>query len=164
MTITLDPIGHVRGGRSELRDDDWGGVQAVIELDPARFTEEALLGLDAFSHAEIIFLFDRVPKDRIETGARHPRGRTDWPRVGIFAQRGKNRPNRIGLTTCEVLRVESTRLYVRELDALDAAPVLDIKPVMSGFAPRGALREPAWARAIMAAYWERSPGAQADPS
>ncbi|MEE4155334.1 MAG: SAM-dependent methyltransferase [Erythrobacter sp.] len=163
MTITLHPIGHVRGGRSAIVDDDWGRVEAVIELDPARFTKEALLGLDAFSHAEIIYLFDRVPEDRIETGARHPRGRKDWPRVGIFAQRGKNRPNRLGLTTCEVLRLEGTRLVVRGLDAVDATPVLDIKPVMSGFAPRGELREPDWARAIMAQYWERAEAPEGPP-
>jgi tRNA-Thr(GGU) m(6)t(6)A37 methyltransferase TsaA len=153
VSITLDPIGTVRGGRAVVEDDNWGMVEAEIVLDPARFDAEALAGLDAFSHAEIIFVFDRVPDAAIETGARHPRGREDWPRVGIFAQRGKNRPNRLGLTTCEILSVEGTRLKVRGLDAVDGTPVLDIKPVMSGFAPRGAVREPDWAREIMAPYW-----------
>ncbi|WP_066528113.1 SAM-dependent methyltransferase [Erythrobacter sp. CCH5-A1] len=152
-SFTLHPIGHVRGGRAEVVDDDWGSVEAVIALDPVRFGPEALAGLDAFSHAEVIFLFDRVPDDKIETGARHPRGRTDWPLVGIFAQRGKNRPNRLGLTTCEIVAVEGTRLTVRGLDAVDGTPVLDIKPVMHGFAPRGHVREPEWAGAIMADYW-----------
>lgn len=153
MSVTLDAVGIVRGGRAAVEDDDWGMVEAEIVLDPARFGAEALAGLDTFSHAEIIFLFDRVADATIETGARHPRGRTDWPRVGIFAQRGKNRPNRLGLTTCEILSVDGTRLRVRGLDAVDGTPVLDIKPVMSGFAPRGALREPDWAREIMAGYW-----------
>jgi tRNA-Thr(GGU) m(6)t(6)A37 methyltransferase TsaA len=151
--FTLHAIGYVRGGRGEVVDDDWGSVEAVIELDASRFGPEALMGLDTFSHAEVIFLFDRVPDEKIETGARHPRGRADWPLVGIFAQRGKNRPNRLGLTTCEILAVEGTRLTVRGLDAVDGTPVLDIKPVMRGFAPRGALREPEWAGAIMADYW-----------
>ncbi|MEE4318087.1 MAG: SAM-dependent methyltransferase [Erythrobacter sp.] len=153
MSFTLDPVGTVRGGRAVVEDDDWGMVEAEIVLDPARFDAEALAGLDAFSHAEIIFLFDRVPDGKVETGARHPRGRKDWPRVGIFAQRGKNRPNRLGLTTCEILSVEGTCLRVRGLDAVDGTPVLDIKPVMSGFSPRGAVREPDWAREIMADYW-----------
>lgn len=151
--FTLHAIGHVRGGRAEMIDDDWGGVEAAIELDAARFGPEALAGLDAFSHAEVIFLFDRVPDETIETGARHPRGRKDWPLVGIFAQRGKNRPNRIGLTTCEIVRVEGTRLTVRGLDAVDGTPALDIKPAMRGFAPRGEVREPDWAAAIMQDYW-----------
>jgi tRNA (Thr-GGU) A37 N-methylase len=101
----------------------------------------------------VVFLFDRVPDEKIETGARHPRGRKDWPEVGIFAQRGKARPNRIGLTVCRLLAVDGLRLTVRGLDAIDGTPVLDIKPVMTGFLPRGPIREPGWAKEIMREYW-----------
>ena len=151
--FTLTPIGHVAGGRSEAIDDDWGASRASIWLDPARFTAEALMGLDAFSHAEVVFLFDRVSDDQITTSARHPRGNPDWPRVGIFAQRGKNRPNRLGVTVCRIVAVDGLNLEVEGLDAIDGTPVLDIKPVMAGFLPRGQVREPDWARAIMADYW-----------
>jgi tRNA-Thr(GGU) m(6)t(6)A37 methyltransferase TsaA len=153
MDISVTPVGHVRGGRAEAVDDDWGASRVVIELDPARFDDTALAGLDAFSHAEILFVFDQVTDDKIVSGARHPRGRTDWPKIGIFAQRGKNRPNRIGLTTCRIVSVSGRRLEVEGLDAIDATPVLDIKPYMAGFAPRGEVREPAWAGEIMAGYW-----------
>ena len=151
--IGVVPIGLVRGGRDVPEDDDWGQSRAWIDLDPARFDAEALLGLDAFSHVEVIYVFDRVSDDQIVTGARHPRGNTDWPKVGIFAQRGKNRPNRIGVTVCDVVAVNGLSLEVRGLDAIDGTPVLDLKPVMSGFAPRGAHREPDWARDIMKDYW-----------
>lgn len=153
MAILMTPIGQVEGGRKTPEDDDWGDSRARIVLDPARFDDEALLGLDAFSHAEVLFVFDKVGDDQIVTGARHPRGDTGWPRVGIFAQRGKNRPNRIGVTVCQIVSVAGRVLEVRGLDAIDGTPVLDIKPVMSGFAPRGAIREPDWAKAIMEAYW-----------
>lgn len=153
MPIELQPIGHVRGTRTIPGDDHWDSEQATIELDPDRFGPDALLGLDAFSHVEVIFHFDRVPDDKIETGARHPRGRSDWPRVGIFAQRGKNRPNRLGVTVCRIVGVDGRALSVAGLDAIDGTPVLDLKPVMSGFLPRGDVHEPDWARAIMAAYW-----------
>ncbi|ATC33492.1 S-adenosylmethionine-dependent methyltransferase [Caulobacter vibrioides] len=153
MSIMLTPIGQVEGGRTVPEDDDWGDSRARIVLDPARFDDEALLGLDTFSHAEVIFVFDKVGDDQIVTGARHPRGNKDWPRIGIFAQRGKNRPNRIGVTVCEIVSVAGRVLEVRGLDAIDGTPVLDIKPVMSGFAPRGAVREPDWAKAIMEQYW-----------
>ena len=83
--ITLEPIGWVRGGRSDPLDDDWGKEQAVIELAPG-FPESALAGLETFSHAEIIFFFNKVAEAKIETGARHPRGNPDWPLVGIFAR------------------------------------------------------------------------------
>ena len=153
MEIRLTPIGFVRGGRTAAEDDDWGQVQAEIVLDGARFAPDALSGLADFSHAEIVYHFHAVPEADIVAGTRHPRGRADWPAVGIFAQRGRTRPNRLGVSTCEILGVSGLVLSVRGLDAIDGTPVLDIKPVLSGFAPRGPLREPEWARAIMAAYW-----------
>lgn len=153
MEYAVTPIGHVRGGRDVPEDDDWGPSRAAILLDPSRFAADALMGLDAFSHAEIIFLFDKVPDDKIETGARHPRGRKDWPKIGIFAQRGKNRPNRLGITVARIVGVDGLTLELEGLDAIDGTPVIDIKPVMSGFAPRGDFREPDWSREIMAGYW-----------
>ncbi|HMO76383.1 MAG TPA: SAM-dependent methyltransferase [Sphingopyxis sp.] len=151
--FSLTPVGHVRGGRAEAVDDDWGASRARIVLDPARFTPDALAGLGDFSHAEVIFLFDKVPDDKIETGARHPRGRADWPLVGIFAQRGKNRPNRIGLTTCRIVAVDGLTVEVEGLDAIDGTPVLDIKPVMAEFLPRGDVRQPGWSHELMRDYW-----------
>ncbi len=124
-----------------------------IELDPARVTQDALLGLDQFSHVEIVFLFDRVGEDEITTGARHPRGRKDWPLTGIFAQRGKNRPNRIGVTICRLVGVDGLSVAVEGLDAIDGTPVLDIKPYMREFAPRGEIRQPSWATELMSGYW-----------
>ena len=153
VSFAIDAIGYVRGGRADPVDDDWGESRCTIELDPDAFGPEALAGLDSFSHAEVIFLFDRVRPEKIETGARHPRGREDWPLVGIFAQRGKNRPNRLGLTVCRVLRVEGTALHVEGLDAIDGTPVVDIKPVMREFQPRGAIRQPDWVAELMAEYW-----------
>lgn len=152
--IGLHPIGTVRSKRSEPIDDGWDAIPAHIELDPDQFMPDALFGLDTFSHAEIIFLFDRVPDEKIERGARYPRGNKDWPLTGIFAQRGKNRPNRIGVTVCRVLKVDGLNLYLEGLDAIDGTPVLDIKPVMEGFLPRGDVREPDWSKALMAGYWE----------
>ena len=152
-TIVMRPIGHVRGGRSEPIDDAWDLVTAQIDLDPSQFKPDAAAALDSFSHVEVIFHFDKAPAGNVNTGARHPRGNTDWPLVGIFAQRGKDRPNRIGVTVCRLLSVDGLTLNVRGLDAIDGTPVLDIKPVMKGFLPRGEIREPVWATELMKAYW-----------
>jgi tRNA (Thr-GGU) A37 N-methylase len=149
----LIPVGQVRGGRDRPDDDDWGASRAVIALDDSRFDADAIAGLDAFSHVEIVYLFNRVTDNQIVTGARHPRGRKDWPLVGIFAQRGKNRPNRIGVSICRLLAVHGLGVEVEGLDAIDGTPVLDVKPVLSGFLPRGEIREPDWAREIMRDYW-----------
>ena len=151
-TVRVEPIGHVVGGRIPAEDDGWGQVRARIELVP-RFGPDALAGLDEFSHIEVIFHFDRQDEAKVVSSARHPRGRTDWPKVGIFGQRGKARPNRIGVSVCRLIAVDGTALEVEGLDAIHGTPVLDIKPVMAGFQPRGDIREPEWAREIMADYW-----------
>ena len=153
MSFTIVAVGHVRGGRTDPTDDEWGQSRSTVELDIRQFGSDALAGLDGFSHAEIIFHFDKVMPEKVESGARHPRGRKDWPLTGIFAQRGKNRPNRLGVTVCRILSVEGTRLYVEGLDAIDGTPVIDIKPVMREFLPRGDVRQPAWVTELMTTYW-----------
>jgi tRNA (adenine37-N6)-methyltransferase len=150
--VVLVPVAQVRGGRAQPEDDSWDSEEAGIVLD-ARFAPEALAGLEGFSHIEVVFHFDRVGADKITAGARHPRGCSDWPLVGIFGQRGKNRPNRIGVSVCRLLSVEGRTLKVRGLDAIDGTPVLDIKPVMKGFLPRGKITEPDWATELMKDYW-----------
>lgn len=150
--FVVRPIGRVDGGRDEVRDDEWGAVEAAIVLDE-RFPADALAGLETFSHVEVVFVFDRVDEAGVNVGARHPRNNTDWPAVGIFAQRAKARPNRIGLTTCEIVRVDGRRVVVRGLDAVAGTPVLDLKPYMVEFAPRGPVHQPAWSSELMAGYW-----------
>jgi tRNA-Thr(GGU) m(6)t(6)A37 methyltransferase TsaA len=150
--VVLIPVAQVRGGRLQPEDDSWDSEVSEIVLDE-RFALEALAGLAAFSHIEVVFHFNQVGEDQIIAGARHPRGRKDWPLVGIFGQRGKNRPNRIGVSICRLLSVAGRTLKVRGLDAIDGTPVIDIKPVMKGFLPRGEIVEPAWASELMKGYW-----------
>lgn len=152
--ISLEPIGVVRSPRTDVRDDEWGDVVARIELTDD-FEAESLDGLDAFSHAEILFVFDRVATDSVERGARHPRGNAAWPKVGIFAQRGKNRPNRLGSTIVRIRGRHGRVLEVDGLDAVDGTPVVDIKPVMAEFLPREPVRQPAWSHELMREYWRR---------
>ena len=75
------------------------------------------------------------------------------PLVGIFAQRAKARPNRIGITTCELVSVEGLVVTVRGLDAIDGSPVLDIKPHVREFGPRTAVEQPEWIGELMQEYW-----------
>jgi tRNA-Thr(GGU) m(6)t(6)A37 methyltransferase TsaA len=151
----ITPIGVVRSDRAEVLDDDWDAVRARIELDPVRFGPDALAGLETFSHVEVVFLMDRVDPARVEAGARHPRNNPAWPRVGIFAQRAKNRPNAIGTTVCRVERVDGLALHVQGLDAVDGTPVLDLKPWVRELGPRGEVRQPAWMDELMLGYWRK---------
>jgi tRNA-Thr(GGU) m(6)t(6)A37 methyltransferase TsaA len=154
MTFTIRPIATVHNQRDEVADDDWGEVISRIELAPD-VAPESIAGLEDFSHVEVLFVFDRVPDAKIELGARHPRNNTAWPKVGIFAQRGKNRPNRIGLCTAEIIRREGRELIVKGLDAIDGTPVIDLKPVMNEFLPRSTVKQPRWASELMAQYWKK---------
>ena len=150
--ITLTPIATVKNSRADVEDDNWGDVLSIIELD-AYMPEDALFEIEHFSHAEIIYYFHKVDEKKIETGSRHPRNNPAYPNVGILSQRGKNRPNRLGATIVNVLKREGRQLHVQGLDAIDGTPILDIKPVMKEFLPRGEVRQPEWATDLMKNYW-----------
>ncbi len=152
--ITLEPVGVVVGGRSEAIDDDWGGVEAVIRLDGTQFGPDAVAGLSDFSHLVVVFQFHLVDPSDVQSGARRPRGNPDWPEVGMFAQRARMRPNRLGVSTCRLAVVEGLDLYVRGLDAVDGSPVLDVKPFMREFEPpAGSVWQPGWSTELMRGYY-----------
>ncbi|MFP5255499.1 MAG: SAM-dependent methyltransferase [Acidimicrobiia bacterium] len=152
-TFTVRRIGTVRSERSEPVDDGWDAVVTRIELDGTWLTPDVVAGLDAFSHLDVVFLFHLVDEADVTLGARRPRGRADWPKVGILSQRAKARPNRLGVTTCRLIRVDGLVLHVEGLDAIDGTPVLDIKPNLAELWPRGEHRQPAWSTELMADYW-----------
>ena len=153
MTFVMEAIGYVRGGRAEPTKDNWGSNRPFLELLPEQFTTAALAGLDEVSHIEVVFYFHLHADEPLELGARRPRGRPDWPAVGIFAQHRRVRPNRLGVSICRLVRVRGLNIEVEGLDAVDGTPLLDIKPVWSGYLPRGTIREPEWARELMENYW-----------
>ena len=152
--LSVVAIATVRGGRVEPTDDMWGEVEAEILLDTSRFGPESLYGLDEFSHLDVVFVFHLRDPASVVSGSRRPRGLGELPEVGIFAQRASGRPNRIGVSTCELLGVDGTAVRVRGLDAIDGTPVLDIKPHLREMGPRGPVLEPRWAQAFMEHYWD----------
>lgn len=148
---SITPVGIVRGSRKKPFEDGWGDVAARIELDPQVLDADATVGLAEYSHVEVVFMFHLAV--RTCRGTQHPRGNETWPRVGILAQRAPNRPNHLGVSVCELVSVDGLRLTVRGLDAVEGSPVLDVKPYLRDFAPRGAVREPAWSRELMRNYF-----------
>jgi tRNA-Thr(GGU) m(6)t(6)A37 methyltransferase TsaA len=151
--LTVSPIGWVRSSRTQPIDDDWDRESSTIELNLDLVTEDATAGLDGFSHVEVIYQFHGIAESAAVLGARHPRGNADWPLVGILAQRAKNRPNRLGVTCCRLIAVRGSTLEVSGLDAMDGTPVLDIKPWMAEFGPRGPVTQPEWSHELMKDYW-----------
>ena len=151
MTITLKPVAYVANIRREPVDDEWGSMISTITLADDIPTE-AFGNISSFSHLEIIFYFDKVPGDSIVFSGR-PRENPDFPLVGIFAQRKKDRPNKIGLCTVELLSLADRTIIVKGLDAIDGTPVIDIKPVFQDFMPKTPVTQPEWVSNLMKNYW-----------
>jgi tRNA-Thr(GGU) m(6)t(6)A37 methyltransferase TsaA len=123
--IILKPIGFVRTEAvgDEVKDKSRTS-QIIIECELA----ETLEGIAEFSHLFVLFWLHQISRGERKMLMVHPRGREDLPLLGIFATRTNLRPNPIGLTLVELLKVEDNVLTVRGLDAFDWTPVLDIKP------------------------------------
>jgi tRNA-Thr(GGU) m(6)t(6)A37 methyltransferase TsaA len=138
--ISLKPIGVVRTASvgNEVRDKKRLS-QIILEDEVVK----ALDGIEEFSHIFVIFWLHKISKEQRQTLKVHPRGRRDMPLLGIFATRTMLRPNPIGLTLVELVRVEGRVLTVRGLDAIDGTPVLDIKPFDSWDMTKAA-KVPSW--------------------
>ena len=150
MRLEMEPIGRVKNQITDRKDTSWGNDISTITLEEPYIS--GLKGLEAFSHAIILFWLDQARYDREKHLQRRPQNREDMPLVGIFAQRGKDRPNQIGMTAVEVLSVSDDRLTVRGLDAVDGTPVLDIKPYYPAYDKRDAT-VPEWVDCLMEHYF-----------
>ena len=151
MDITLKPIATVKNLRTIPIDDHWTEIISRIELADNMPTE-AVDNITDFSHLEIIYYFDKVENDSIVFSGR-PRGNPNYPLVGILGQRKKDRPNKIGLCTVELLEHNGRTITVKNLDAINSTPILDIKPVFKEFQPVGQIRQPEWVADLMKKYW-----------
>jgi len=143
-------IGEVKSPITKAVDMNWGAVISEIVLKPE--FAPGLLGLGDFSHAMILtFLHEAkyVPEVHLR---RHPQERQDMPFLGIFAQRARHRPNRIGVTACEIVEVTESRVKVRALDAINGTPVIDVKPYVPVYDRKDATI-PEWMENMMKAYF-----------
>jgi tRNA-Thr(GGU) m(6)t(6)A37 methyltransferase TsaA len=111
---------------SAPKQGDEGAPDAWIEFEP-----EVLEGLDGIEPGDQILILswlDRADRDVLVV---HPRGDVARPPAGVFTTRSPHRPNPIGLHRVEVLSITGPRVKVRNLEALDGTPVVDVKPVLS---------------------------------
>lgn len=134
-TFTLHPIGCVQ--RSDHR--------ALIVLD--KKYQPGLLGLDGFSHVQVIWWFDKndTPQKRSILQV-HPRGNPQNPLTGVFATRSPFRPNLIALSLCKIVSVKDNVVEIEEIDAFDGTPVLDLKPFAPGQDSATGVKAPDWAK------------------
>ena len=113
------------------KQGDEGAPEAWIAFAPE--VAEALEGTVAGDAVLVLTWFDRADRDVLRV---HPRSDLGRPATGVFATRSPDRPNPIGLHRVTVLEVDGLRLRVRDLEALDGTPVVDVKPVLGGIAER----------------------------
>ncbi|HEX6230792.1 MAG TPA: tRNA (N6-threonylcarbamoyladenosine(37)-N6)-methyltransferase TrmO [Actinomycetota bacterium] len=129
MPYELEPIGHVESplmAREHApRQGSEGAPEAWLVFDPA--VAEGLGDLRAGADILVLTWLDRADRDVLVV---HPRGDPDNPVTGVFSTRSPDRPNPIGLHRVHVLAVEGTRVLVRDLEAFDGTPIVDVKPVL----------------------------------
>lgn len=146
----MKPIGCVKNTVREKKDVSWGDDVSTIILNEEYYT--GLKGLEDFTHAIIIYHLDKAEYQKDKHLQRRAQNREDMPLVGIFSQRGKDRPNKIGMTSVQIVSVNDTSLTIKGLDAIDGTPVLDIKPYYPVYDKKDA-KVPEWVDRLMEHYF-----------
>ncbi len=149
--ITLIPVGYVSSSITTQSDENWGNTISRIILESEYIG--GLLGLEDFSHAQIVTYLHQAQYEQDIHLQRRPRGQEDMPKVGIFSQRAKDRPNPIGITAVKILNVHNNYLEVQGLDAIDGTPVLDIKPYYPHYDRIEKCKVPEWVNRLMENYF-----------
>jgi tRNA-Thr(GGU) m(6)t(6)A37 methyltransferase TsaA len=135
VRVELTPVGRVQSPLTERdaapKQGDEGAPEAWIVFEPHLLA--ALEGIRAGDELLVLTWLDRADRDVLLV---HPRSDPSRPLQGVFNTRSPDRPNPIGLHRVGVLAVEGQRFRVRDLEALDGTPVLDVKPVLDPGAER----------------------------
>ncbi|MGO9139674.1 MAG: tRNA (N6-threonylcarbamoyladenosine(37)-N6)-methyltransferase TrmO [Syntrophales bacterium] len=149
--IKLEPIGNVLSSVTERMDKNWGEIKSKIILNSDYIG--ALLGLENFSHAIIVTYLHQAKYEKEKHLQRRPRNLETMPKVGIFSQRAKDRPNPIGITAVEIISVGDDYLEIKGLDAINETPVLDIKPYYPQYDRMDSPKVPEWVDRLMKNYF-----------
>ncbi len=149
MDIILKPIGQVVNSVDNKEHRGWKEVVSEIVLD--KEYRPALDGLGDFSHVFVFFWLHQVTSEERATKRARPLRKAEIPELGIFAWHSSRRPNPIGMTIVKILGVETDRVRVVGLDAIDGTPVLDLKPFIAGYYRVDNSKEPAWVATALAA-------------
>jgi tRNA-Thr(GGU) m(6)t(6)A37 methyltransferase TsaA len=126
----LKPIGEVESpltdAASAPKQGHEGAPEAWLVLEPAVL--EGLQGIRPGDRVIVLTWLDRARRDVLRV---HPRDDVANPMQGVVSTRSADRPNPIGLHPVEIVSIEGRRVRVRNLEALDGTPIVDVKPVLS---------------------------------
>jgi tRNA-Thr(GGU) m(6)t(6)A37 methyltransferase TsaA len=133
--IEVKPVGGVESTLTDVtvapRQGDEGAPDATIRFAPE--IADALRDLHAGDEVIVLTWLHLADRGVL---AVHPRGDSARPLTGVFSTRSPDRPNPIGLHQVTIVAVEGLRIRVAGLEAIDATPILDVKPVLTGIADR----------------------------
>jgi tRNA-Thr(GGU) m(6)t(6)A37 methyltransferase TsaA len=149
--MNIEPIGFVKNEVISPHNSEWG--EEISEIVIKEEFTKGLVGLEDFSHAIIIFFMHQASYIEERHLIRHPQEREELPKIGIFAQRARHRPNPIGITAVQIISVEGNILKVKGLDAINETPILDIKPYFPDFDMREDAQTPEWVHEVMKYYF-----------
>ena len=126
----LTPVGRVESPLTDPaaapKQGYEGAPEAWLVFEPA--VREALHGIREGDEVVVLTWLDRAGRDVLSV---HPRDDPSRPRQGVFSTRSQHRPNPIGLHRVRVVAIDGLRVRVRNLEAVDGTPVVDVKPVLS---------------------------------
>ena len=129
MPIDITPIGVVRSTLRDRRDAPRqafeGAPEATLEINPV--FAPALNRVTPGTELIVVTWLHQADRTVLQV---HPMDDERIPLTGVFATRSSDRPNPIGLHRVPIVAVEGDRVRVRDLEAIDGTPVLDVKPVL----------------------------------
>ncbi len=140
--VALKPIGIVRNAVRQPRMDGWENVRSDIIV--RRNLENALDGIEGYSHIVVLFYLHRVTEDERDRTQCHPRGDERYPLQGVLATRTQHRPNPVGVSVVRLVRRRRNVLRVKGLDAINGTPIIDIKPYIPHYDAPEDVRLPEW--------------------
>jgi tRNA-Thr(GGU) m(6)t(6)A37 methyltransferase TsaA len=126
----LLPIGWVESPLTDPatapKQGEEGSPEAWLVFDDTM--RDGLRDLQAGTEVIVLTWLDRASRDVLRV---HPRDNPANPEQGVFSTRSPHRPNPIGLHRVTIVSIEGTRVLVRNLEALNATPIVDVKPVLN---------------------------------
>ena len=131
----VQPIGWVESplvDRDQApKQGDEGSPEACLVFEHAM--RQGIRDLQVGTEVIVVTWLDRARRDVLMV---HPRGDPDRPETGVFSTRSPDRPNPVGLHRVAIVSIDGTRVHVRNLEALDGTPIVDVKPVLDQRAER----------------------------
>jgi tRNA-Thr(GGU) m(6)t(6)A37 methyltransferase TsaA len=133
--IELRPIGRVESPLTDRGAAPKQGDEGAPEADLV-FAEAVSVGLRSLEARQEVIVLTWLDQADREVLAVHPRDDLSRPEQGVFSTRSADRPNPIGLHRVRILAIDGARLRVRDMEAIDGTPILDLKPVLDRDAER----------------------------